>query len=752
MVGENMRNPLRKRLLRELRTDFGKYFAIFLFITIMIGFVSGGWVSNTSMKISLEEGYEKYQIEDGHFVLQAEADTNLIEQLEALDLTVSPDYYIELPADSGTTLRIFRNRETINTACLMSGAFPADSDEIAIDRVYAGNNGIRVGDDMTVGGRTYHVTGFVALPDYSALFVSNTDSMFDSVAFGVSVVSEDGFAALSEEKHHYSYSWRYDERPQDDAEKKEHSEAIITLLGQNAFVESFVPEYLSQSIHFATDDIGKDKAMFVTLLYILIVIIAFAFAVTTSDTISKEATVIGTLRASGYQKSEIIRHYLSMPLLVTLLAAILGNVLGYTLFRHVVGNLYYASYSLVSYEVVWNASAFLVTTVIPLVLIAIVNFVAIARKMSLSPLALIRRDITKHKRKKAMRIPRFSFMGRFRIRVMLQNIPGFVTLFVGICLANVLLLFGVAMNPLLEYYEKEVLDNQIADYQYVLTAPVETSWLAEKYSLMSLKMTDTEDGEEISVYGLEEKSAYFGKELAADEVLISDGIRDKYGFHAGDTIRLKDRYLNEYYSFTITGVYDYPASLCIFINREAYNETFKTAEDYFTGYFADEELSDIDDAFIMSKITSEDLTKMTRQMKTSMGSTFYLFCAFAVALYLILIYMLAKVVLEKNTTSISMVKILGYNSREIRRIYLSATGIVAMGSLVLSLPVSYWILGAIYHPMMKSVMTGWLTYYVEPYVYLIMLALGVVTYYAVELILYRKIHRIPMDEALKSAE
>ena len=36
-----MKNPLNKRLLRELREELGKYLVIFLLLTMTIGFVSG---------------------------------------------------------------------------------------------------------------------------------------------------------------------------------------------------------------------------------------------------------------------------------------------------------------------------------------------------------------------------------------------------------------------------------------------------------------------------------------------------------------------------------------------------------------------------------------------------------------------------------------------------------------------------------------------------------------------------------------
>lgn len=52
----------------------------------------------------------------------------------------------------------------------MKGKLPEGKDEIAIDRMYADNNDLKVGDLITVGNYEYKITGLVALPDYSALF------------------------------------------------------------------------------------------------------------------------------------------------------------------------------------------------------------------------------------------------------------------------------------------------------------------------------------------------------------------------------------------------------------------------------------------------------------------------------------------------------------------------------------------------------------------------------------------------------
>ena len=65
--GKKMKNPLRKRLPRELKTEFGKYLVIFLLLVATIGLVSGFLVADGSMIIAYNEGFEKYNVENGNF-------------------------------------------------------------------------------------------------------------------------------------------------------------------------------------------------------------------------------------------------------------------------------------------------------------------------------------------------------------------------------------------------------------------------------------------------------------------------------------------------------------------------------------------------------------------------------------------------------------------------------------------------------------------------------------------------------------
>ncbi|MCD8355012.1 MAG: ABC transporter permease [Clostridia bacterium] len=772
-----MKNPLHKRLLRDLRSEIGKYLVIFLLLMGSIGIVSGFLVADGSMITAYNESFEKYNIEDGNFRLSRQANKAQIKAIESLGITLYDNFYVEKELTNGSTLRIFQNRDEVNRVCLMEGEMPKALGEIAIDRMYADNNGIQIGDTLADSKQSWTVTGLVALSDYSCLFSDNNDSMFDAVKFGVSVVTEDEFAGFDASELHYSYAWKYDTAPVDETEEKERSEDLMKDISAEVTLESFVPQYLNQAIRFTGDDMGSDRAMMIALLYIIILIMAFVFGITVSNTIMKEANVIGTLRASGYTRSELIRHYMTMPVLVTGAGAVLGNILGYTIFKNICADLYYGSYSLPTYVTIWNAEAFLLTTVVPLVLMAVINFIVLWRKLMLSPLRFLRRDISRKKQRRAVRLSsHIPFFSRFRLRIIFQNTSNYCILFVGILFANLLLMFGMLFPSVLAHYQEEMEDNMLCEYQYMLQVPLNAmnednklesllSMLqfqyavetenedAEKFSAYSLQtLGEQYKSEEIVFYGVDKDSKYISIDVDGADIVISAAYAEKYNITPGDSIVLKEAYEDTEYTFYVAGVYDYSGALAVFMNQEDLNGIFDLDDGYFSGYFSDTEITDIDEQYIASVIDLETLTKISRQLSVSMGSMMYIVDGFAMIMFMILIYLLSKIIIEKNAQSISMTKILGYTNGEISRLYIVSTSIMVVLFLLISLPIEYEIMALLFRMIMLSSMTGWITFYVDAFIFIKMFLMGIATYAVVAAMEYRKIQRVPMDEALKNVE
>ncbi len=754
-----MKSPLIKRIPRELKGEIGKYLVIFIFMAATIGFISGFLVADDSMITAYNESFEKYNIENGNFILEDKTTDDFVKAVENEGVTIYENYYQEFDTDNNSdgeyesTLRIYKVRKDVDKICLMQGNMPGNDDEIVIDRMYADNNKLKVGDIIKVKDKEYTISGLVAFSDYSALFSDNTDMMFDAVKFSVAAVTDEEFDRITTGNMRYNYSWKYDKEPTDEQAEKTRAEELMKVMAANGILKSYIPEYQNQAINFTGDDMGSDRSMMIILLYILIAIMAFIFAVTTTNTIAKESSIIGTLRATGYTRSELTRHYTVLPVIVTLVAALVGNIMGYTWFKDVCASMYYGSYSLPTYKTLWNADAFVLTTVIPVIIMIFINVVIVAHKLKISPLKFLRHDLSRNKNKKATRLPDIKFIRRFRMRIILQNMSGYITLLIGIVFANLLLLFGLFMKPLLNDYGDEIIDNMICRYQYVLKTPVDTQIDgAERYLMTSLKTTvEKSKADEVSVYGIQDDSDYLNIDFPSDGVYASEGYLDKYELSVGDVITLKEKYSDKTYDFKIKGTYNYPAGLAIFMNDDEYRKVFDKDSEYYTGYFSDEELTDIDSNYIYTKITEDDLTKTTRQLKVSMGGMFELVKMFAIIMFIILVYLLTKIIIEKNSLSISMVKILGYTNGEIGRLYVMATTIVVILWILVSLPVSTLIIEEIYRYMMAD-MGGWIMLKIRPQIYITMFIMSVASYGIIAALQMRKISKIPLDEALKNVE
>lgn len=93
-----------------------------------------------------------------------------------------------------------------------------------------------------------------------------------------------------------------------------------------------------------------------------------------------------------------------------------------------------------------------------------------------------------------------------------------------------------------------------------------------------------------------------------------------------------------------------------------------------------------------------------------------------------------------------------YTNGEIGKLYIWSTTIVVIICLLLSLPIEKAIMGVVFREMMLSSVSGWIALWIDPKIYLKMFLIGIGTYAVVSLLEYRRIRRIPMDEALKNAE
>ena len=897
-----MKNPLIRRIPRELISDWHKYLVIIVFLVLMIGLVSGMYVGHDSMLASIDQGKEELKLEDGSFELakkaspelladistgrmadvrqyyldkgMEEADAEVSEAIEkeldeqvrnsieeaaraqceaygitdedmilaqideavdenyenaikearesdefteasdeayeeahdavreavddewdeiseeyglddegfsAVRVSIYEDFYRDESEDAdndGTqdaTIRVFRSDTPIDQASFNEGRAPGTGSEIAIDRMHADNMGVHIGDTITVGGKEFTVVGLLSYVHYLTLHESNTDLMFDAFGFDVGMVTPEAFDSLRA-RIHYNYAYVYETEPADKIEQADTSENFLkalitqTLVHDNE-IKSYLPEYLRQASNFATADIEGDSSATSILCYILIAVIAFIFAITISNTIDKEAPVIGTLRASGYSKKELAVHYMSLPVVVTLIGAVIGNVLGYTAFRGMAVSLYYESYSLPSCHLVWSPTALVKTTLIPLVLMFFINLIVIVKKLQLSPLQFLRHDLTKTRHSKARRLPAWSFLRRFRLRIMFQNMPNYVVLIFGVIFIELMMCFAFGLPDSLDHYGSRAPEMVFADYQYMLMGykdsdgnVIETSEdSAERFSAKTLMYPKETGGfragmgsggdESVTVYGISPDSSYVSMpaELPENNVYLSSAFMQKFGLTAGDKITLHEEYENKTYEFTVYGSIDYEGGIAVFMDQDAFLEVFDQKPGEFTGYFSRNEITDIDEQDIATVITAEDISKVATQLTHSLGGIVNAFKYVLIVLAAAMIYLLAKIIIERNERSISMVKILGFKNTEIGSLYIIPTAAVVVACAVAGFAAGYFLMIEVFKMFMLQ-MDGYFAYYMAPASMILSVVYLLFGYLAVSVVDYIRIRRIPLNEALKNME
>ena len=866
-------------------------------------------VADNSVAAQFKTTAEECNIEDGHLAFNVRPSNEVLSKIENQnDLKLYDLSYKEETVKKDKTLRIYKVRNEVNKECLMSGEMPTNDSEIAVDRMFADNNKITVGDSLKIKGKKYVVSGLIALPDYSALFKSNADMMFDAVGFGVAVMTDSGYNKIGNAHETINYAWKYNTPVEDEETEnaksellmkslenilKEYDEPLIQAQVDSLYkkakpyinslrdefdvaekeleskyfaairkasindtakmakelgitekqyknlkqvledadknsdewdldsldsapkinlddyktsddmdfddmynqiykivdavsnaklydcsqiyrdlaslkkitdkfsiddsgilnIKDYSAKYTNKSIMYAREDSGSDKATMMLMTYIIMVVIAFLFAVTTSNTITKEANVIGTLRAMGYSKGELIRHYMFLPIAVTLAGSIVGNVLGYTVFQKVFVGVYYSNYSLPTFKMLWNMNAFWETTVVPFILMILVNFVMLTKKLKISPLNFIRGELKESGQKRLIKLPKkMPFFSKFRLRIFFQNIPSYLTLALGVFLAGVLVVFGSMYGPLLDDYANIVKENQLSKYQYVMINEAESENAdAEKFCMTSLQTTDKKFmTDDVTIYGVENQSKYITENIPIGEVLVSSAMAEKFGLSSGDEFTLKEQYKDKTYSFKVGGVYNYDAAITVFMNRGDYLTRFNEKSDYFNGYFSNSKLDDLNDDDIATVITEKDLTKVVTQMQVSMTEFVKVFKALGIVIFLLVMFILTKQIIERNSKSVSMTKILGFSDIEIGKLYIIITSLVVLASLLISVPLISLALRWAFKSYIYTQMTGYIPYIVSNSCYVTMVVLGIVSYAVVACLMLLKIKKTPLGEALKN--
>ena len=518
-------------------------------------------------------------------------------------------------------------------------------------------------------------------------------------------------------------------------------------------LRSFTAAEDNPRIGGAADDVVINKYASIAAGVIIVALLGYVISVFVIHTIESERSVIGTLYALGVRRRDLMRHYLTLPVLISFLGGLVGTLAGYSSFGVPLQTAdTYAYFSVPTLDTVVELPVILYGVIMPPVIAALVNLVVIRRKLSAPALQMIRNEDTS-RRVSELDLKNLAFLPRFQIRQMLREGRSALGVVLGIFVCLLLMMIGINAYVLcLHVGHNNVADTRYA-YMYLYKYPETTVPAGGSPAYAeTLKKEVLGYNLDVTVLGLEPDNPYFDAHPPASQsrVAISSAMAQKYGLSVGQPLVLRDEQNDRSYAFTIERVVDYSPAFFVFMDLDAMRELFDKPEDYYNTVFSSHALS-IEPGRLYNVSSKQDVEKAADIFVNLMYSMVYTMIIASAVIMAIVMYLMMKVMLDRSAQSIALFKVFGYRRREISRLFLSGnTVLIALGILI-CIPLSKRIVDALYPYLVSNVACG-IDLHMAPWVYAVLYLACMLIYAIIHALLVRRIRQIPANEILKARE
>lgn len=807
-----MQKVLRKRVLRDLKENLFRYIAL-AFLIIMGMYVIVSLIGAGYTIIDNGETHdEANKIEDGQFSVFVPLSDEEISRLEDAGAEVEGMFYEDYDVMDGKTIRVFANRENIDLVECDEGNLAEADDEIVVEKRFSQVNDISVGDIIQIAGNEFKVTGIGTSPDYNALFKEMSDTVVDSKVFGTVFVTEGAYDKLhatgeSVKTETYLYAFRLNGKTTCDDVKdaledikvdtdriddeyfqeywdrtgaaiNDFKEGIKELKsGANELADgvaelkketdSFLKDYdtdFANITSFVTSDdnprtggAADDQQINVQAGYffgvLLMLLFTYVISVFVVHGIEKDSSVIGALYALGVKRRDLMMHYLTLPVIVTTVAGIIGFLIGISNVGIPVQMAdAYAYYSIPAMDVKIPLILIVYGIVMPPLVAIVVNYFVIRKKLSQTALSLIKNEV-KQPKGSNVDLGDMGFVGRFRVRQMLREMRTGLTVVIGMFIALICLMLSINTATFCSNVKKQNVEDTHYEYMYTYKYPTENPPEGgEAAYAKTLKKEVYGYNWDVTVLGLSKNTKYFDVDLkdGKNRVAISSSFAEKYGYSVGDEIVLHDEENDIDYGFTVDSVTQYTPAFYVFMTIDDARELFGAGSDEYNVVFSDKDL-EVDPARLYATTTKTDIESAAGIFADQMRSMVIMIVIISTLIFVVVMYLMMKVMIDRSAFSISLIKVFGFRTKEIRKLYLDGNFfIIAIGAAI-CLPLAKLIMSAVYPSLVSNVNCGVkLTF--APWLWAVLYGGILVLYFIINRVLVGRLNKIVPAEVLKNRE
>ena len=751
---------LIRKMLRDLRANMSQFLAIFLMIFLGVFIYTGVNSEWNGMRVHAQKLYRETELADV-WVYGTGFTKQDIKQIKELNevTEVTRRAVIEATSTINKKQKLTLYLDESNTLSqpkrMQGESYSPDKDGIWLDQVFAKENHIRVGDSYSL-----QVNGFKITKPVKGLIL-HPELVYQNTAGNIIPDHKNnGYACISMNHFTDQYTIPYTQLLIKTKVPQKMEKLISDKLQKNNLV--FMERKDLPSYSMLEDEITQHQAFGEVFPIVFLLIAVLTTLTTVSKMIMNQRLLIGILKALGFKNRKIIFHYFSHAMVIVILGAILGYLIGPLVVPTFIYPMMSAIYILPQLHAVpLDNSLYMVIGSISICFMT--AFIVCYRRLKEKPADAFRSANISYKQphhKPNSFIKRANFCAQWNIRDILRNKLRSLIAIIGVtgCMGLLICAFGMqdSMNHMinmmfheLQTYDMRVQIDETADLK-VLKSKMNGNAVQEsavEMTFNSVKKTGSLTVQESTKYLKLQNQDLHTVSLPNNGIALSYKLAESFGLKAGDSISWRIIGSTAWTKSKINAILHTPSSQGITMSANSFIQSGHSFQPTsVVGKAADiKTLSGIKNI----QYLKTDIESSMDQMLDGMMVMIAILILGAVVLGIVVLYNIGSFSYLEKVRDLATLKVLGFHDHQVKKLLRQQNLWLTICGILLGLPFGYALIYTVISTVGDSLD---MLIVIQPSTYIGCSLATLLVSALVMRIVSRKVKRINMVSALKVME
>ena len=737
---------INKRAGRSIKKN-KSFYIISIILTALTSMIIVAAVSTGHTLTNVVRDFvDEYKAEDAEFVTYKPLSEEDIDKLEKeydviLEYSGYKDIHVKGGDLDGVTIRAFAMPEKLNLCDVREGHEPGDG-EALLTQDFADVHNIKIGDEISLGDDSYKVSAYTTKADYIYMLQTFT-GFIDNEKFAVIVVDRPEYDRIDTEETGY-YSIKYN---------KDNSKEVREKLNSDYIIASYMAATTNTRISMPVNEGDAVTNMATMFAPVMFVIVLTLIVMVLGRNIKNEQYLLGTFISLGFSRKQIIGHYVRYGLIPGVVGSVIGVLVSIPLTKVLCRFYIEYDFETLIYKPTYDIPSVVIALVVPTLLYCIAIAIQAGKLLKKTPVDLLRNTGKDTKAIGIMKNSHAKTQVKMRVRSVMGHPGRSIVTTIGVAIAAFCIVAGLVMSDSMDALLNDGLTSSIK-YEYL-------------YRLNTLQQGTPDEGEalfqnyyevdgstvQLSAQGIEADSKYFpdktdsGEKLELDQYYLTSAAAETFGVEPGEKLTFYNIADLKEHKVTISGVVTDNTHCYLYTGRDNATELAGVDADTYNCIISKDALA-LDKELVASEtkmtVTADTMDNLMGPMK----AIILMIEIVGIVLGVFVLYLIINMIVSETSTNISVMKVLGFNRKEISNRVLNVNHVLVCVGYLLGIPIAYTFVkvgysdtienyGMLLSPVVtvKAIVTGFL--------------LTWVTYELSLLLQKRKISRIDMVEALK---